>query len=185
MEAANGIVHFAEETVTNQNESKEEVKMKKVVLEKKRGMGVRVVGWAVVFLAVMSLTACFIAVPPLVHYYKTKDAYVATVTLKVNAEKAYDEVVSLAEKRVQEGKIKITNNAKQIMFIEVTDGVQTAGVKVNKVNERLSSMVITADIPASKAVSKELEKEREKELAAKIMRNICEGLNQSCQMVER
>ena len=128
---------------------------------------------------------CPFVIPPLVHYYKTKNAYVGTVALNMKAEQAYDEIVKMAEERVREGKIKITNNAKNILFLEITDGVQWAGVKVNTLTERQCNMVITADIPASKAVSKELEKEREQELAARVVRNICEGLNQSCQMVER
>lgn len=159
--------------------------MKNVVLENKKRMVVRVVGWAVVFVTVMSLMACFAAIPPLVHYYKTRDAYVGTVALNMKAEQAYNEIVNLAEERVREGKIKITNNAKQILFLEITDGVQSAGIKVNTLTERQCNMVITADIPASKEVSKELEKEREKELAARIMRIICEELNQNCQLVEQ
>jgi predicted AlkP superfamily phosphohydrolase/phosphomutase len=145
----------------------------------------RLVALPAVILALISLTACPIIVPPLVHYYKTRDAYVGTVTLNAKAEEVYSEIVSLAEKRVKEGKVKITNKAKQILYLEVTDGVQTAGVKVNKLSDKLSQMVITADIPPTEGESKEREKEREKELTAKIMRNICEGLNQNCQLVEQ
>jgi len=161
------------------------VKMTIVTPRSKIGIGLRLVGLPVVFLTVMSLMACFAAIPPLVHYYKTKDAYVATVTLNVEAEEVYSEVVSLAEKRVQEGKIRITNEAKQILYLEVTDGVQTANVKVNKVNKRLSNMVITANIPQTEGVSKEQEKEREEDLAARIMTNVCQALNQNCQLVEQ
>ncbi|MEE9119722.1 MAG: hypothetical protein V3U56_00360 [Syntrophobacteria bacterium] len=159
--------------------------MRKEILENKKGIGVRVVGLAVVFLTVMSLMACFVAIPPVMNYYKTKDAYVATVTLKVEAEKVYDAVVTVAEEKASEGDIKITNKAPQILFLEATDGVQTASVKVNKVRKRLSNMVITADIPDEEGVSKELEKNREKELAARIMTNICQELNQNCTLAEQ
>ena len=159
--------------------------MKNVVLGNMKGIGVRVVGWVVVILTLMSLMACFAAIPPLVHYYKTKDAYVGTVALDMKAEQAYSEIHNLAEEHVREGKIKITNDARQILFLEITDGVQNAGIKVNTLTDRQCNMVITADIPASKAESKELEKEREKELAARIMRTICQELNQNCQLVEQ
>jgi hypothetical protein len=120
-----------------------------------------------------------------VNYYKTRDAYVATVTLKVTAEKVYNAVVSVAEEKASEGKIEITNKAPQILFIEATDGVQTVSVKVNKVRTRQTNMVITANIPDKEGVSEELEKNREKELAARTMKNICQVLNQNCTLVEQ
>ena len=133
----------------------------------------------------MSLMACFAAIPPAVHYYETRDAYVASVTLKVDAQKVYSEVVSLAEQHQKEGKIKITNEAKNILFLEATDGVQTAGLKVNKVHKGISHLVITSDIPKHKGMSKKVQMYREQELAARIMRDICQALNQSCELVEQ
>jgi len=145
----------------------------------------RLIGLPVVFLTVMSLLACPIIIPPAVNYYKTRDAYVATVTLKVEAEKVYNAVVSVAEEKASDGTIKITNKAPQILFLEATDGVQTVSVKVNKVRTRQTNMVITANIPDKEGVSKELEKNREKELAARTMTNICKVLNQNCTLVEQ
>ncbi len=159
--------------------------MTKEILQTKKGNGLRLVGLAVVFLTVMSLMACFVAIPPAVNYYKTRDAYVATVTLKLDAEKVYNAVVTVAEEKASGGNIKITNKAPQILFLEATDGVQTASVKVNKVRKRLTNMVITANIPDEEGVSKELEKNREKELAARIMTNICQVLNQDCTLAEQ
>jgi hypothetical protein len=159
--------------------------MTKDVLESKKGIGLRLVGLPVVFLTVMSLLACPVIIPPAVNYYKTRDAYVATVTLKVKAEKVYNAVVSVAEEKASEGKIEITNKAPQILFIEATDGVQTVSVKVNKVRTRQTNMVITANIPDKEGVSEELEKNREKELAARTMKNICQVLNQNCTLVEQ
>jgi hypothetical protein len=145
----------------------------------------RLVGLPVVFLTVMSLLACPIIIAPAVHYYKTRDAYVATVTLKVEAEKVYNAVVTVAEEKASDGTIKITNKAPQILFLEATDGVQTVSVKVNKVHTRQTNMVITANIPDNEGVAEELEKSREKELAARAMRNICQALNQNCTLVEQ
>ena len=159
--------------------------MRKEILGNRKGIGLRLVGLPVVFLTVMSLMACFAAIPPAVHYYETRDAYVASVTLKVDAEKVYSEVVSLAEQRQKEGKIKITNEAKQILFLEATDGAQTAGIKVNKAGKGLSHLVITSDIPKDEGMSEKLQKDREKELAVRIVREVCQALNQSCEIVEQ
>lgn len=155
------------------------------VLESKKGMGKRVVGLAVVYLTLMSLMACFAVIPPAVNIYKTRDAYIATVHLKVDAGKVYGEVVSLAEKMERERKIKITNKAPEILFLEATDGRQTAAIKVNKVGARLSTMVITASIPDRKGESMALDKNREQELAVRITTNVCQALNQDCQLVQQ
>ena len=156
--------------------------MMKNIFESKKGIGLRVVGLASVFLTLMSLMACFAVIPPIVNAYKTRHAYVATVTLKVDAGKVYSELVSVAEQESSERKIKITNKAPEILFLEVADGVQTAGIKVNKIGEGMSNMVITANIPDTKGVSMELDKNREKELAVRIATNVCQTLNQDCQL---
>ena len=159
--------------------------MRKEILESKKGTGLRLVGLPVVFLIVMSLLACPIVVPPAVHYYKTKHAYVATVVLEVEPEEVYNAVLTVAEERVSDGTIKkITNKAPQILFIEATDGVQTVSVKVNKVRKGLSNMVITANIPDQEGVSEQLQESRKKELADGAMRRICQKLNKNCTLVE-
>ena len=159
--------------------------MRKDIVESKKGIGLRLMSLPVVLLTVMSLLACPVIIPPAVNYYKTRDAYVATVTLKVKAEKVYNAVVSVAEEKASEGKIEITNKAPQILYLEATDGVQTVSVKVNKVRTRQTNMVITANIPDQEGVSEELEKNREIELAARTMTQICQVLNQNCTLVEQ
>jgi hypothetical protein len=93
--------------------------------------------------------------------------------------------IHAAEQKASERKIKITNKAPEILFLEVEDGVQTAGIKVNKVGEGMSNMVITATIPDTKGVSMELDKNREKELAVRIATSVCQAFNQDCQLSER
>ena len=89
------------------------------------------------------------------------------------------------KQREKEGKIEITNKAKQILYLEATDGVQTASLKVNKVGKGISNIVITSDVPDTEELSEELEKDREKELAVRIVRDVCQALNQSCELVEQ
>ena len=145
----------------------------------------RLVGLPVVFLALISLTACPVIIPAAVNYYQTSDAYVATVTLKLDAEKVYSEIVSLAEEREKEGKIEITNKAKKILYLEATDGVQTVSLKVNKVRKGIRNIVITSNVPDTEELSEAMEKDQEKELAARTMRQVCQRLNQNCQLVEK
>ena len=160
--------------------------MMKDILGSNKGIGLRgAVGLAFVLLTLPSLMACFAFIPPIVNAYKTRDSYVATVSLKVKAEKVYSELVSVAEQKASERKIKITNKAPEILFLEVEDGVQTAGIKVNKVGEGMSNMVITATIPDTKGVSMELDKNREKELAVRIATNVCQAFHQDCQLSEQ
>ena len=97
----------------------------------------------------------------------------------------YSEIVSLAEQREKEGKIEITNKAKQILYLEATDGVQTASLKVNKVGKGISNIVITSNVPDTEELSEALEKDREKEIAVRIIRDVCQALNQSCELVEQ
>jgi hypothetical protein len=110
---------------------------------------------------------------------------VATVTLNVEAEKVYDAVVTVAEEKARDGKIEITNKAPQILYLEATDGVQTASIKVNKVSKKKTNVVITADIPDQEGVADELARNRERELAVRAMRSMCQALNQSCELVEQ
>ena len=58
-------------------------------------------------------------------------------------------------------------------------------LKVNKVHKGISHLVITSDIPKHKGMSKKVQMYREQELAARIMRDICQALNQSCELVEQ
>jgi hypothetical protein len=156
-----------------------------ITTRSKDGIGLRLVGLSVAFMTVLSLMACFAIIPPAVNYYKTRDAYVATVTLNVEAEKVYDAVVTVAEEKARDGKIEITNKAPQILYLEATDGVQTASIKVNKVSKKKTNVVITADIPDQEGVADELARNRERELAVRAMRSMCQALNQSCELVEQ
>ena len=139
----------------------------------------------VAFLSILSVIfflGCVAAIPIVIHYYKTDDNYIATAEARRNADDLWLATLRLAERLVEEGqgKIKILKRNDTERLLEVTDGVQTASVKIIPDGRRKSKLIITADVP--KGEEKELEKE--KELAARIMKALCEEAKAECKLAE-
>ena len=133
-----------------------------------------------VLVALISLVACFAAIPIAIYYYKTSENYVAKADAKESADALWAAVVGLAEKRKAEGKIRILEKDDTEREIKVTDGVQTAEAKIIPVGKNESKIIVTADIPKEEKERKE----KEQELAARIMKNLCEEANASCTFVK-
>lgn len=139
----------------------------------------------VTFLSVLSISfilGCVAAIPVAVYYYKSHKHYVAHADVRKNADDLWLAVQRLAERRAAEteGKIEILKKNNTERLLEVTDGVQTASVKIIPDGRRKSKLVITSDVP--KGEEKELDKE--KELAARIMKRLCEEAKAECKLVE-
>ena len=139
----------------------------------------------VTFLSVLSISfilGCVAAIPVAVYYYKTHKHQVAHAEVRKNADDLWLAVLRLAERRAAEaeGKIEILKKNNTERLLEVTDGVQTASVKIIPDGRRKSKLVITSDVP--KGEEKELDKE--KELAARIMKRLCEEAKAECKLVE-
>ena len=137
------------------------------------------------FISIMSVIlflGCVAAIPVAVYYYKTHKHYVAHAEVRKNADDLWLAVLGLAERRAAEaeGKIEILKKNNTERLLEVTDGVQTASVKIIPDGRRKSKLVITADVPHGE--EKELDKE--KELAARIMKTLCEEAKAECKLVE-
>ena len=133
-------------------------------------------------LSVIFFLGCVAAIPVVVYYYSTDNNYVATAEVRKNADDLWLDLLRLAERRAAEaeGKIEILKKNNTERLLEVTDGVQTASVKIIPDGRRKSKLVITADVP--KGEEKELDKE--KELAARIMKTLCEEAKAECKLVE-
>ena len=133
-------------------------------------------------LSVIFFLGCVAAIPVAVYYYKTHKHYVAHAEVRKNADDLWLAVLRLAERRAAEaeGKIEILKKNNTERLLEVTDGVQTASVKIIPDGRRKSKLVITADVP--KGEEKELDKE--KELAARIMKRLCEEAKAECKLAE-
>jgi len=133
-------------------------------------------------LSVILFLGCVAVIPIAVYYYNTDDNYVATAETRRNADDLWLDILRFAERRVKEaqGKITILERNDTERLLEVTDGFQTASVKIIPEGRRKSKLVIIANVP--KGEEKELEKEQE--LAARIMKKLCEEAKAECKLVE-
>lgn len=130
-------------------------------------------GLLTVILMVTSFTACVAAIPVVV-YYKSKSHYVATVEINVDANKAYQAANEEVEARSH---LKILEKKDSELFLEITDGKQTASVKVVSTGTNKTKLIVTADIEG-------MEQEKEKELAMKAVDIICNNLGVKYQLIE-
>ena len=131
-----------------------------------------------VVLATSAVGMIFLA--PVIAYKKlTNKGYEATAQMSATAEKVYSAAVSIAREKKQ--KIRIVKKEDENMFLEVTDGVQTASVKVKKAgDEEMSEITVTASVPKKEGQEKEAKTEKEKELALRIVKLLCKKLEVEC-----
>ena len=131
-------------------------------------------------LAAISLQACIVAIPLVISYFKTDENYVAEVDTRKSADEVWTRIVPLAEKSEAEGRIKILKKNDTERLLKVTDGVQTAEVKVFPLGEGESSIIVLATVPEG-----EKKRERGQELAARIMKGLCKEAEVECILVEK
>jgi hypothetical protein len=112
-------------------------------------------------------------------YMKKDNGYEVTAVMPMPAEKVYSTAVTLADERAP--KITIVKKEDENMFLEVTDGMQTASVTVKKAAEEGNSdITVLASIPKQEGLEKEVKKEIEKELALRIVDLLCNKLEVQC-----
>ena len=130
-------------------------------------------------LAMSAMGLIFLA-PVVAYKYMKKDkGYEAIAQMPATAEKVYSTAVSIAEEKAP--KIQILKKEDNDMFLEVTDGVQTASVKVKKAGEEgKSEITVMASVPKEEGQEKEMQKEKEKELALRIVELLCTKLEVEC-----
>jgi len=98
-------------------------------------------------------------------------------------EKVYSTAVSMAQEKAPD--IKIVKKEDENMFLEVTDGVQTASVTVKKAAEEgKSDLTILATVPKEEGQEKEVQKNKEKELAHRIVYMMCTKLEVECTLTK-
>lgn len=129
--------------------------------------------------AASSMGLVFMGAVAAYKYLKKDKGYEATAEMPAPAEKVYNAAVSIAEEKAP--KIQIVKKEDESMFLEVTDGVQTASVKVKKGSEEgKSGITVTADLPKEEGQEKEAEETKEKELALRIVNLLCTKLEVEC-----
>ena len=106
------------------------------------------------FLVILLLQGCIAAAPLLVKHFKGPKHAGATFEIDKSAPVVYDYLVKLAEKRQAQGKLSISARNDKDHFVQITDGVRTAGVKVVWLGTNRSQVVIAAD-PGNSGETKE------------------------------
>lgn len=142
--------------------------------------GLRSVGLLVVFLAAMSLLACVAAIPVAVYYFQTDKNYVAQADASSSADEVWAAIVRRGKQAEADGRAKIIDSNDTKRTMEITDGVQTANLKVIPLEESKSRVTIVASLPKGE----EREKEREKELALSMMKVLCEETKTGCKFIK-
>lgn len=132
-----------------------------------------------------SFTMGLVFLAPVVAYkYMKKDkGYEAIVQMPAAPEKVYSAAVSMAQEKAPD--IKIVKKEDENMFLEVTDGIQTASVTVKKADEEgKSDLTILATVPKEEGQEKEVQKNKEKELAHRIVYTMCTKLEVECTLTK-
>ena len=132
-----------------------------------------------------SFTMGLVFLAPIALYkYSQKDkGYEAIVQMPAAPEKVYSTAVSMAEEKAPD--IKIVKKEDENMFLEVTDGIQTASVMVKKAAEEgKSEITIMATVPKEEGQEKEVQKDKEKELAHRIVYMMCTKMEVECTLVK-
>ena len=134
-------------------------------------------------LATSAMGLIFLA-PVVAYKYATKDkGYEATAVMPAPAEKVYSAAVTVAEEKAPN--IKIVKKEDENMYIEVTDGIQTASVTVKKAAEEgKSEFTVLATVPKEEGQEKEVQTNKEKELAHRIVYLMCTKLEAECSLIK-
>ena len=136
-------------------------------------------------MAMASFTMGLVFLAPIAIYkYSKKDkGYEAIVQMPAAPEKVYSTAVSMAQEKAPD--IKIVKKEDENMFLEVTDGVQTASVTVKKAAEEgKSEFTVLATVPKEEGQEKEVQKNKEKELAHRIVYMMCTKLEVECTLTK-
>ena len=146
---------------------------------KKVNVMLRSVGMLAVSAMVLSVLGCVAAIPIAVKYYKDQNQTVAKAEMAVPAEKVYATAVSMAEEK----DLKVLKKEDEKLYLEVTDGKQTASFKAEATDKGNTIMTIMASLPPEE--TKEQKKEEEKELALRIVNRVCERLEVQCTITKQ
>ena len=123
----------------------------------------------ILMLLAMACHGCIAAIPMLVYYYSTPSEYIATAEVPAPADRVYTTVVRDAEGAGSGMKIVKRDDAARL--IEITDGVQTATIKVIEESGRATQIIVSAS---------RVEREQQKELALQDLLHVCKAYGEEC-----
>lgn len=140
---------------------------------------VRYIGLLMVSVMVLSVLGCIAAIPVAVMYMKDDKQAVAKAEMPVPAGKVYATAVSMAEEK----DVKILKKEDEKLYLEVTDGVQTASFKAESAGDQKTSIIVTSSVTSEG--TKEEKKAQEQELALRIVNRVCERLAVQCTITKQ
>ncbi len=146
-----------------------------------RAAGTRSLVFPGILVTALFIVSCIAAIPVAIKYAKTASQTKARAEMPVSAEKAYGTAVTMVNERAD---VKILKKDDDRMFLEVTDGVQTASLKAVAAGSEKSEITITASLPSQEGEEKEHRKAREKELTLRLVKRLCERLEVKCTIVK-
>ncbi len=150
---------------------------------KKNSMYATVLSILASMVLVTSAMGMIFLAPIIVYKQLQNKGYKATAQMGTSAEKVYGAAVSGAEEKAP--KIKIVKKEDDNMFLEVTDGVQTASIKVKKTDDaETCELTVTASVPKEEGQEKEARTEKEKELAFRVVELLCNKLEVPCDITK-
>lgn len=129
-----------------------------------------------VVVASMFMVSCFAAIPVVIMYAREANRTKAKAEMPVPAEKVYKTALEMAKEK----DLKILKEEDKKMYLEVTDGIQTASLKAEPAGTDKSTVTVTATLPSKKGEEEKMRKEKEKELTLRIVNRICDRLEVKC-----
>jgi len=130
-------------------------------------------GLALISLLTVGLMGCIMAIPAAINYFSTPSEYVATAEVSHPADNVYDAVVREAEGGEMGMKIVKRDDASRLL--EISDGLQTATVKVIEERGGETQIIVTAS---------KVEREQQNELALQVLLHLCQRYGEECQVRE-
>ena len=124
-------------------------------------------------LLAIALMGCVAVIPIAIHYYKTSSEYVATAEVNRPSDNVYAAVVKEAEGAGPGMKIIKRDDSNRL--IEISDGTQTASIKVIEEEGKETQIVVTASL---------VEREKQKELALGVLLFLCNKYGEQCKVME-
>ncbi|MGE5237474.1 MAG: hypothetical protein ACM3ON_01590 [Chloroflexota bacterium] len=118
-----------------------------------------------------SLMGCVLAIPAAISYFKGPNTIVAAAEVDVPADEVYKTVLREAERTGPDIKIVKRNDPERL--IDITDGVQTATVKVSEEGRKETEIIVVATA---------VEREKDKELSLRVINHLCAATGETCEI---
>jgi hypothetical protein len=128
------------------------------------------------FVTALFMMSCIAAIPIAIKYAESKNQTKAEAEMPVPAEKVYSTALDMAKEK----DLKIVKQEDDKMYLEVTDGVQTASLKAESAGSDKTEITVIANLPSQEGEEKAQRKEKEKELTLRIVNRLCERLEVKC-----